>query len=293
MKLYRPCLVAVFLVPLISMIGRPVMPQSSPDDLRRCQSNLQSLGIALDRYAEDHFARFPNRAGSQLTRQDCARMFNESLVPRYLPRVPTCPAAGRDTYSEGYWPSSGSPDGSGEGFVLRCRGRNHVAAGAPSNFPTSTGLGPVTFIKYRGGSSHSALPSDLKIDGVSLGAAKSVVVERTTRPLEGKGGFRTFCYEGRWGINYDDTFFPTGDCLSSVFVYDSSERVRMLGGRTLSIGDRLLAAFGTPVSVIVAALGEPDWTTEGVHLRIYERGDKRLTICGDKTLTYVLLVKHN
>lgn len=86
--------------------------------LFRCESNLRSISNAIEMYSTDHHGKYPERL--------------EELVPDYIPRIPQCPAAGKDTYTSSY---SLNKDASGEYYSLFCSGNNHVAAGLGRNFP--------------------------------------------------------------------------------------------------------------------------------------------------------------
>jgi hypothetical protein len=71
-----------------------------------CGSNLKLLATALEMYSADHGGAYPPALGA--------------LVPDYLHLVPTCPAAGRDTYSSGY--TVNAAEG---GFTIMCTGHHH------------------------------------------------------------------------------------------------------------------------------------------------------------------------
>ena len=66
-----------------------------PDDPKACKDNIRKLATALEMYASDWGGRYP----AQL----------DALVPRYLPKLPTCPAAGRCSYLD-YRPASAPDD---------------------------------------------------------------------------------------------------------------------------------------------------------------------------------------
>lgn len=67
-------------------------------------------------WAEDHGGRFPKRL--------------ELLVPNYLRKIPECPSAARDTYSETYGVSRG-----GHFYGVCCSGYNHRIIGLKANQP--------------------------------------------------------------------------------------------------------------------------------------------------------------
>ncbi|MBI2266451.1 MAG: serine/threonine protein kinase [Armatimonadetes bacterium] len=80
-----------------------------------CQSNLKNLATALSLYSEDHGGQYPKSLNA--------------LVPKYQVRIPKCPEAEKDTYTDGYAPL---PDGNS--YVLFCRGRHHIRHG-PADYP--------------------------------------------------------------------------------------------------------------------------------------------------------------
>lgn len=99
----RPLLcVTLWLLPLV-VVGlgmlRGQLNGSSDANLQTCQENLRGLKAGLDRYAGEHGGQLPDQL------QDSGA-------------VPSCPAAGRDTYSAAYAHA-------GDGFTLLCQGSAH------------------------------------------------------------------------------------------------------------------------------------------------------------------------
>ena len=99
---------------LILLIGFMLL---SPNFVRRhgspytqCQSNLKNIGTALEMYSTDNEGRYP-RALSQLT-------------PDYFRVIPTCAAAGKDTYSQSF-ESSCYPQEKVDRYTVFCRGDYH------------------------------------------------------------------------------------------------------------------------------------------------------------------------
>ena len=84
--------------------------------LRGCVANLKSIATGLEMYASDHQGNYPKSL--------------QQLTPTYLKSLPTCPAAGRETYSAA-WRLAGS-----EGFYFCCSGNHHGSAGLKVNQPT-------------------------------------------------------------------------------------------------------------------------------------------------------------
>lgn len=78
--------------------------------LTACKSNCKNLATALEMYASDFGGRYP---------QDLGRLTSGN----YLKTIPTCPAAGKDTYSATYRYAA-KPDN----FSFFCAGDNHEKA---------------------------------------------------------------------------------------------------------------------------------------------------------------------
>jgi hypothetical protein len=94
--------------------------------LTACKSNCKNLATALEMYASDFGGLYP---------QDMARLTSGN----YLKSIPTCPAAGKDTYSATYRYRS-KPDN----FSFFCAGDNHEKAYSGFDRPS------INFPKYNG-----------------------------------------------------------------------------------------------------------------------------------------------
>lgn len=81
-----------------------------------CKSNLKNIGTALEMYSSDNAGSFP----VSLT----------TLVPNYLRFIPTCPAAGYDTYSDLFETSHTLKD-----YTLCCAGDYHKRSGLGLDSP--------------------------------------------------------------------------------------------------------------------------------------------------------------
>jgi hypothetical protein len=79
-----------------------------------CASNLKNISTACEMYSTDHAGQYPT------TLQD--------LIPNYLRTIPTCPAAGVDTYSANFWIHEGR-------YAVCCTGTFHRSAGELANHP--------------------------------------------------------------------------------------------------------------------------------------------------------------
>lgn len=84
-----------------------------------CKSNLKNIGTALEMYSTDNGGRFPTSLSQ--------------LAPNYLKHIPTCPAAGNDTYSTGF-KSLSNPDA----YTVFCGGSHHTGAGFSAGYPQYT-----------------------------------------------------------------------------------------------------------------------------------------------------------
>lgn len=88
--------------------------------LTACKSNLKNIGTACEMYSTDNSGRYPT-ALSALT---------SGAMGGYLKTIPTCPAAGADTYTDSYSVGS-NPDV----FTVYCNGTNHAAVDVEANLP--------------------------------------------------------------------------------------------------------------------------------------------------------------
>ena len=88
----------------------------SASQVEGCQRNLETLKRATERFIQDHDGQPPQAM--------------ERLYPDYMTAYPICPAAGFDTYSEGF----GKESSAGE-FVLYCSGHHHADEGLKQKEP--------------------------------------------------------------------------------------------------------------------------------------------------------------
>ena len=88
---------------------------AAPDSYQEseCGAQLKTVGTALEVYSTEHQGHYP-QALSQ-------------LVPRYLPAIPLCPTAKRDTYSAGYQVGM-DPDR----YRVCCTGTHHFTENLPA-----------------------------------------------------------------------------------------------------------------------------------------------------------------
>ncbi len=94
----------------------PTRPSLGSERLTQCMSNCKNIGTALEMYSTDNSGHYPTSL--------------KKLVPDYLKFIPTCAAAGKDTYSATY-ESGMNPDW----YKFHCSGAHHTKVGAPPNYP--------------------------------------------------------------------------------------------------------------------------------------------------------------
>jgi len=101
--------------------------------LTACKSNLKNIGTACEMYATDNAGRYPKKL-SELPIKPTPKW-------SYLKTLPTCPAAGKDTYSQTYQVKAPKLDKngkiiSGKDYIyLHCSGHHHKDAGGAANRP--------------------------------------------------------------------------------------------------------------------------------------------------------------
>lgn len=89
--------------------------------LTACKSNLKNLGTGLEMYATDWAGQYPPEIGY--------------ITPNYLKTIPTCPSAGKDTYSASY-----QVHHEPEGYTVVCRGCYHHSSIDTPNYPQYTAV---------------------------------------------------------------------------------------------------------------------------------------------------------
>jgi hypothetical protein len=102
-----------------AIISLPNMrPAGGPGDtmVGLCETNEKNLGVALELYSTDNAGHYPPSMSF--------------LIPKYIRIMPTCPAAGTDSYSATYREQR-CPDA----YSFYCQGANHRGATGYSNYP--------------------------------------------------------------------------------------------------------------------------------------------------------------
>ncbi len=94
---------------------------SAAPDYHACRGNEVELAGHVKRYARAHGGSLPPR----LSR----------MIPTLISAIPTCPAAGRDTYSDGYRVNETSGV-----FTICCSGHHHEKYSSRKNHPVFTGI---------------------------------------------------------------------------------------------------------------------------------------------------------
>lgn len=109
-------IIILAVVLLFFLFIRPGVKKSKQEsNLNLCFNNIKRISAQIDNYHRKR-DRYPETLGE--------------LVPEYFKSLPTCPEAGKDTYSDGY---EVSPDG--QIFTLFCRGNSHADLKIPPGFP--------------------------------------------------------------------------------------------------------------------------------------------------------------
>lgn len=109
-------------VPLIAAIAVPNFARArGQGQATACKSNLKNIGTALEMYSTDSSGRYPTELSQ--------------LAPNYLKAIPTCAAAGSDTYSSGF-ASASSPDA----YTVVCTGQHHGGIGYSAEYPQYTSV---------------------------------------------------------------------------------------------------------------------------------------------------------
>lgn len=115
---------------ILGLIAFPVSAYIGPGFIRcrwegqfmACKHNVMNLGTALEMYATDNGGQYPPSL--------------KYLAPDYLWQIPTCPSAGKDTYSSSYLVGQNF-----DAYTFYCSGANHTdVQGVGPNFPEYSSL---------------------------------------------------------------------------------------------------------------------------------------------------------
>ena len=117
--IHNPLLMAIItiliLVLSIYFFSRHQRAKTSSDNIQ-CQNNCRELAGALENYCVDHNGKYPARLSE--------------LTGTYIKKIPKCPSAKKDTYSESYQVSSDF-----QIYTMYCMGLNHPGIGIKANYP--------------------------------------------------------------------------------------------------------------------------------------------------------------
>lgn len=126
-------------------------------NLDGCASNIEDIRDAIQRYKDDNGSALPLNL--------------KALSPKYLKKVPKCPAADQDTYTASYHVVSKNQ------YVLCCRGDNHTAVGATDyprmDYKLGLEIKPGTMYKHPDGSIVSIPYVDDVLDSALSWAAQA------------------------------------------------------------------------------------------------------------------------
>ncbi len=123
----------MIVIAIIAILAAILVPNfiraRAQGQLTACKSNLKNIGTALEMYSTDWSGKYPDGDVGDLT-------------PNYLKTIPTCPAAGSDTYSDAY--ESGdvqyNEDTYQDYYYIACGTGNHEAVSVTGDFPAYDGL---------------------------------------------------------------------------------------------------------------------------------------------------------
>lgn len=119
----------MIVIAIIAILAAILVPNflkaRAQGQLTACKSNCKNIATALEMYASDMGGRYPPTAG----------LSAKLTTGGYLKTIPTCPAAGTNTYSAQY-KAEQTPDA----FSFWCIGNNHgkaytAFAGTSSGYP--------------------------------------------------------------------------------------------------------------------------------------------------------------
>lgn len=207
-------------------------------DLQACVNNLKSLSSAMELYAVDHFGRFPGCRSLDPTAPPNVRAtFLQRLTPHYIASIPTCPAAGLDTYSVSYREHSCADsyelycksDVHDHVDYPRCDSRNGLAVEPPDNLASSLPAEPI-------------LVQSVLVDGLRPGMTHEEALAASAQ-----------C--GRTLTDWVDT--QTRGFADPYKVYhDTENRLCSVAGETLTVNGRNLAK-GDSRGRVEALVGTP------------------------------------
>lgn len=116
---------SVFMDPDALQIMEAIVPQfaiaRSQGTFTQCQCNMKNIGTALEMYSVDNAGHYPTSLSK--------------LTPDYIRIIPTCAAAGKDTYSGSYTSVIGNYKKGTDAYTFYCKGHNHKDVKVPLNYP--------------------------------------------------------------------------------------------------------------------------------------------------------------
>ena len=124
----------MIVIAIIAILAAILVPNfiraRAQGQLTACKSNLKNVGTALEMYSTDWAGKYPATASLAI------------LTPDYLKTIPTCPAAGTDTYSGSYITGNVAYNSSNyqDYYLIACNGTNHTALSLPVGYPQYDGL---------------------------------------------------------------------------------------------------------------------------------------------------------
>lgn len=114
----------------LAAISTSLLTRDTARHLYDCQNNLKTIGTAMEMYSTDWQGHYPPRI--------------DMLVPRYLPEIPVCPAAGFMTYQMEYGPNAPHNErGFQDYYFIYCAGDFHRRQHLPAGYPQYDGVSSV------------------------------------------------------------------------------------------------------------------------------------------------------
>ena len=121
------CWIALLLTVLLVATVVPRFLKARPQgSLIRCEAGMKNIATALGMYAHDNGAKYPTT-------------LQKLPEGSYLRQIPTCPAAGSDTYSQTYHSTARVVAGH-DTFQFYCKGHNHDMPPNHPRYDSDTGL---------------------------------------------------------------------------------------------------------------------------------------------------------
>jgi len=111
--------IVVILAVFIFFINPSIQREKEAHNLTACMHNLTVFGTAIEEFKKDNKGKLPSSLSE--------------LVPKYIISIPSCPGAGRDSYSESYVFSNEAGT-----YTVYCNSESHGKIGIQKGYPMYT-----------------------------------------------------------------------------------------------------------------------------------------------------------